>query len=192
MSNNGIMMIRPLPFASAAFLHGLLLFSSSLPSQTHQEELTHHGRSYVVRLKQQSQAISRSILTVAAKKEESRQEIKATSIPEVHEALGEESSESGVEDLLSEYISEIRTHIEREKFYPRQARRLGHQGDLQLLLSINDEGEILEVSLLTSTTSRLLDRAGLEIFEKIVRFPPFPNDVSVSHIEVSIVLNYRM
>lgn len=186
-------MFKPLPLASAIVLHGLLLFfSPSTPSSKEGELTTHHGRAHTVRLKRQSHERKDPRPKVVSHLPGRVQEREVSSDSTNQESLGEELDESGVESPLSEYISEVRASIEREKYYPRQARRLGHQGDLEVLLDINEEGEILEVRILSSTASRLLDRAGLEIFEKIRRFPPFPNDVSVSHIEISIVLNYRM
>lgn len=93
---------------------------------------------------------------------------------------------SGGEDARhSDAVSLIRTSIERTKAYPAAARRRGIEGTATAEFAISGNGRPVNIRIVRSSGSQILDAAALET---ITRAAPFP--VISGVIEVPIV--YRL
>ncbi|MDZ7825397.1 MAG: energy transducer TonB [Gammaproteobacteria bacterium] len=61
--------------------------------------------------------------------------------------------------------------------YPAEARARNLEGDLRVLVEINSEGSLLDVRILESSGSEVLDRAALRIVRLAAPFLPFPEEL---------------
>ena len=61
--------------------------------------------------------------------------------------------------------------------YPAEARSRNLTGDLQVLVEVNAEGTLLDVRVLESSGSEVLDRAALRIVRLAAPFLPFPEEL---------------
>lgn len=92
-----------------------------------------------------------------------------------------------IEDAL--YLDSWKRKIEAtgNLNYPAEARRLGLTGSLRLRVLLNQEGNIVEATLLSSSGENILDEAALKILHLASPFAPFPpamcKEVEVLEIE---------
>jgi protein TonB len=79
--------------------------------------------------------------------------------------------------LENAYAAQLKSYLEKIKKYPssREARLTHPQGTVGMLLVINRLGELLDVKVLTSSHSNLLDGEALKTIRSGV-FPTFPKD----------------
>lgn len=83
------------------------------------------------------------------------------------------------------YLSQLLAYLEQIKRYPssREARQTRPQGTVKVWLEINRAGQLLDVGVVTSSGSNLLDSEALKTI-RAGRFPPMPDDAftgDVSH-----------
>ncbi len=66
--------------------------------------------------------------------------------------------------------------LEKQKKYPRRAKRMRIEGEGRLRISINRRGQTQQISLEQHTGNRLLDKAALEMAKRANPFPPMPEN----------------
>ncbi|NEX11603.1 MAG: hypothetical protein C1942_02730 [Prosthecochloris sp.] len=99
-----------------------------------------------------------------------------------------EQTSSHAHDL---FLSKIRSRIEHQKYYPRMAKRLSHEGVVHLKLVIAANGSIAELKLLMSSGYSSLDNAALEAVKKAAPFPD-PQGYDRKDIALTIPLSYSL
>lgn len=74
------------------------------------------------------------------------------------------------------YINSFREKIEYvgNKYYPREAKAKGYEGDVQLLVSLKPDGYIHSIQILRSSNNIVLDKAAMNSVRLAAPFPPFP------------------
>ena len=86
------------------------------------------------------------------------------------------------------YLESWRNKVERigNLNYPIEARRQGLEGDLRVLVEIEADGRLIDVRLLESSGSSVLDASALRIVRLAAPFLPFPDalraEADVLHI----------
>jgi protein TonB len=73
-------------------------------------------------------------------------------------------------DLLVSFFRRFHDQVERVWNYPREALELGQEGTLELLITVDQQGELLDVDLRRSSGSDILD---YEAIQAIYRGAPF-------------------
>lgn len=81
------------------------------------------------------------------------------------------SADKGSETLPSDIIDIIRNSIEKVKTYPLLARERGIEGTVYISFRINSQGEPVEIKVLKSSGSWILDMATLNVIKKAASFP---------------------
>ncbi len=89
------------------------------------------------------------------------------------------------------YVSLIIQEIERKKFYPPLARRLGIEGKVVVRIVIDRGGKLKEVSVVKSSGNKILDRAALKLIRKC-NFPPLPPEYQKETFDVEIPIRYEL
>ncbi len=89
------------------------------------------------------------------------------------ENAGNEGTVAGKsrETSSKEIIEIIRNSIERVKTYPLLAHKRGIEGTVHVSFRINPEGEPVEIKVLKSSGSWILDMATLNVIKKAASFP---------------------
>ena len=133
---------------------------------------------------------------VVEKKVEEVKELKKENIPletssnEVHKIKDEDPALK--EALENEYLSKIRNTIERNKTYPKSAKRLNQMGKVHVCFSISKNGEIKNARLVSKSNFERLDEAALEILTKISKFEPIPEKLNKNSWEITIPIVYQI
>ncbi|GAB6077091.1 TonB family protein [Desulfurobacterium crinifex] len=89
------------------------------------------------------------------------------------------------------YVSLIIREIERKKFYPPLARRLGVEGKVVVRIVVDRGGKLKEVSVVKSSGNKILDRAALKLIKKC-DFPPLPPEYQKETFDVEIPIRYEL
>lgn len=101
-------------------------------------------------------------------------------------------SDNEKENIEAEYLSKIRYKIEKNKNYPKIAKRLNHTGKVHVTFTITKDGRIKNCKLHKSAEFESLNQATLEIFQKIVSFEPIPEKLEKEHWEITIPIVYQL
>lgn len=97
---------------------------------------------------------------------------------------GSASTARGVEDARYRILREI----EKNKLYPRAARRRGLEGDVTLAFTVEPDGSATAIRIIRSTANSLLDTAALKAVENT-----FPMDVELSSpLEMQVTLRFAL
>ncbi|MFN3476517.1 MAG: energy transducer TonB [Candidatus Methylomirabilales bacterium] len=91
---------------------------------------------------------------------------------------------------LSSLSAEIRERIEQAKFYPDLARSRGIEGTVELRFTLSANGSVMEVKVLRSSGSSVLDMAAVEA---VKRAAPYPVAVDwPGTLELQLSITYRL
>lgn len=100
---------------------------------------------------------------------------------EIQEGLKNEKS---LDDRVSasgpvafDYTQELKLYLEKSKHYPRQAIRLKQSGTVEVQVKIGASGSFSEIHLSRPSKFPLLDQAALNLFKKLGRFKPLPEQI---------------
>jgi protein TonB len=93
--------------------------------------------------------------------------------------------------LEDEYLERLWRALERSKFYPRQARRRGAQGLVQVRFRVLRDGSFDDLEVVVGSGSRLLDEAAMQTVNKVSGTVPFPRELPKQALMVSLPITYR-
>ncbi len=101
-------------------------------------------------------------------------------------------SDSTKEHLTNEYLSKIKSHIEKYKKYPKRAKRLKQQGQVIVGFEIAPNGQISSVSLKSKSPYKRLNLAALKILKEIIRFDPIPKELNKTTWAIEVPISYSI
>ena len=93
---------------------------------------------------------------------------------------------------INPYLSKIRFHIEKNKVYPKVAKRLKQTGKVHVKFVISKNGEIKHYKVHKNSPFENLDKAALEILEKIAKFEPIPEKLDKDSWEITVPIVYQI
>jgi protein TonB len=96
---------------------------------------------------------------------------------------------SGTE--YAEYLARVRQRIQESLRYPPAARRRGVAGTVHLEIAIGADGAIAAVSVDTSSSHEVLDRAAVDAARSAPRVP-FPRDVRAVPLRVRLPVRFEL
>lgn len=96
-----------------------------------------------------------------------------------------------VSQVTPGYRTALARWFEAHKRYPEGARARGEQGQAILRFRVDRQGRVLGYSIVRSTGYAELD-AAVAAMMRGARLPPFPQDMAVSEIEVSVPLRFTV
>ncbi len=100
-------------------------------------------------------------------------------------AVGESPSAKEIEEI---YITSLLNQVEKNKFYPRKARRRNIEGKVKVTLSLNADGSIVNLNL--SDGHKILRKAADKAIQKSLPFDRPPATL-ISPKKISFEINYR-
>jgi len=92
------------------------------------------------------------------------------------------------ETKYASYFSRIKHQIERVWSYPNDAARKGVSGKLSLRFRLSKDGNLVDVQLLDTSGSNILDAAAVEAVKGAAPFYPFP--VTIDRETLSILATF--
>lgn len=125
---------------------------------------------------------------------EQKTEVTSQSVEKPIEALPEKQviSESEIQNIESEYLSKVRYRIEKNKTYPKIAKRLNQTGKVHVTFLILKDGKIKHCKIHKKSSFESLDKAAIEIFDKISKFEPIPEELNKSAWEITVPIVYQI
>lgn len=105
-----------------------------------------------------------------------------------------EVSESAVRSSQAEkkYLASLRAAISRYIHYPVRARRMMKEGQVWVEFLVYSDGYIDQVSIRESSGEPMLDRAARKSVLKLGRYQPFPEELEVASLLVTLPMNYEV
>jgi protein TonB len=82
--------------------------------------------------------------------------------------------------------------IHRHKHYPRQARRKGEEGRVQVAFTVERDGTIRDVRVVAGSGAQLLDRAAEAAVKSIGRFQPFPQELGHRSLRFQVPIVFAL
>lgn len=94
-------------------------------------------------------------------------------------------------EVLNQYIAEIRSFVERKKFYPKKARRMRQAGAVEICLEVDSDGNFHDIHIKKASAHKTLNKAALALITEISKYKPFPKEMG-EKITLSIPLTYAL
>jgi protein TonB len=97
-----------------------------------------------------------------------------------------------VENIETTYLSQIRSTIEKNKTYPKIAKRLNQTGKVYVTFLVTKDGVIKNCRINKSSNFESLDEASMEILMKIVSFEAIPKELNKDSWEITVPIVYQI
>ncbi len=95
-------------------------------------------------------------------------------------------------DLLTSFFRRFRNQIEGVWNYPSKAVANGIEGVLLLKITVDPEGELLDVDLLNSSGSGLLDYEAIQAVYRGAPFGPLPRQYPHQNLKIYAHFSYQI
>ncbi|MAY12125.1 MAG: energy transducer TonB [Alcanivorax sp.] len=95
------------------------------------------------------------------------------------------------DNLLNRYLRKVRDTIEYNKEYPARARMRRQQGVVEVSFMLDSNGRAGDVTLKSSSDSRILDQQSVELVRRL-RFPEPPAELAGEPISVTVPIHYTL
>ena len=97
-----------------------------------------------------------------------------------------------IENIEADYLSKIRNSIEKNKTYPKTAKRLNQTGKVYVTFIIEKNGRIKNCKIEKSSQFDSLDEASLETLMKIANFEAIPKELNKESWEITVPIVYQI
>ena len=91
-----------------------------------------------------------------------------------------------------DYINVLRYWLERNKTYPKDARRLRQQGVVHLYFRVTRNGRVLAFDIRKSSGHMLLDGEAEEMLKRAQPLPKFPDDMPGGYLDVVVPVLFSL
>lgn len=100
------------------------------------------------------------------------------------------TSSKGVTDALSVYKAELRSVIDKNKFYPTMSKRLGHTGTVVVAFTLMSDGAITDVRVDSPSKYEGLNHSAVDAVKKIGKFKPIPKELGMAKMDVKVPVKF--
>ncbi|MDK2084202.1 TonB family protein [Aliarcobacter butzleri] len=115
-----------------------------------------------------------------------------TKTPPKEEVSAPTINQDEINDIKKQYLAKVRATIEKNKIYPKAAKRLNQTGKVNVNFDILKNGEIRNVKVLGKSSFAKLDEASIELLIKISNFDEIPEELKKSVWNVTIPIDYSI
>lgn len=95
-------------------------------------------------------------------------------------------------EIENQYLGKIQQTIEKYKVYPKVAKRLKHEGKVEISFDILKDGKIVNIQIVKNSKYKSLDKATIELLTKIGFFDAIPNELEKVVWNISLPINYEI
>ena len=95
-------------------------------------------------------------------------------------------------NLESEYLAKVQAKIEKNKVYPKVAKRLNQTGKVIVSFDILKDGKITNIKIIDKSKFEKLDEASIELLRNIGFFEAIPNELNKTVWNIQIPINYQI
>ena len=101
-------------------------------------------------------------------------------------------NQNQIDSIEAKYLAKVRATVEKNKVYPKAAKRLNQTGKVHVNFDILKNGEIKNVKVLGKSSFEKLDEASIELLIKISNFDEIPEELKKSVWNVTIPIDYQI
>lgn len=101
------------------------------------------------------------------------------------------AAEDNVLPELKDYIKTVQLKIINAVYYPQEAKELGWEGTVNLILRLASSGDLKEATISQSSGYKALDDAALEVVQKQSPYSAFPHQVKLEELKIQVPIVYR-
>lgn len=87
------------------------------------------------------------------------------------------------------FLAEIKRLIDAHNAYPRMARRMRLSGEVTVRMVLDDNGKIIELRVIESSTHAILDEQAIRTIQEASQLFPKPDKAYTLHIPIAYQLN---
>jgi TonB family protein len=120
---------------------------------------------------------------------EQRKQLEATEQRKQLEATEQRSKQL---EAIKSYLSLVGSKISREKSYPEESRRAGHQGKVKVEFTVLKNGEVNNIRFLIKTHYDLLNQEAMASIKRAAPFPKFPDSIKKEKLIVIVPHNFML
>jgi len=96
------------------------------------------------------------------------------------------SAETTLPQELKDYTKTVQLKIINAVYYPQQAKELGWEGTVALVLRLTANGELKDARIAKSSGYKALDDAALEVVKKQAPYSAFPAQVKLEELRIEV------
>ena len=96
------------------------------------------------------------------------------------------------DNLLQEYISQVKAEIERKKNYPQIARRKGIEGVVKVQFCVSNDGRLKTVTIAASSGCKILDAEAVMSVRKASPFLCIPEELKKEELDMKIGIAFKL
>ncbi|MCG3685691.1 TonB family protein [Aliarcobacter butzleri] len=115
-----------------------------------------------------------------------------TKTPPKEDVSAPSMNQNQIDTIETKYLAKVRATIEKNKIYPKAAKRLNQTGKVNVNFDILKNGEIRNVKVLGKSSFAKLDEASIELLIKISNFDEIPEELKKSVWNVTIPIDYSI
>ena len=115
-----------------------------------------------------------------------------TKTPPKEEVSAPSINQNQIDTIETKYLAKVRATIEKNKIYPKAAKRLNQTGKVNVKNKKIKSGEIRNVKVLGKSSFAKLDEASIELLIKISNFDEIPEELKKSVWNVTIPIDYSI
>ncbi len=107
-------------------------------------------------------------------------------------SIQENSNNEKNRNLESEYLAKVKNKIEKNKVYPKVAKRLNQTGKVIVSFDILKDGKVTNIKIINKSKFEKLDEASIELLTNIGFFEAIPNELNKTVWNIQIPINYQI
>ncbi len=94
-------------------------------------------------------------------------------------------------DVGADWNAELDQWVEEHKYYPDSAAEQGQQGSVEIHFTVDRNGNVTGLHLVSGSGSPFLDQAWLGLFEE-AQLPPFPPGTKANTAEIDATMHFEL
>lgn len=92
----------------------------------------------------------------------------------------------------ADYFALVSAHLNRRKVYPPEARKARQQGVVTVRFTVDRNGGVSGASIKRSSGHDILDRATLDLLQRVAPLPRMPSGMQRQSITLSLPIDYSL
>lgn len=92
----------------------------------------------------------------------------------------------------ADYFSLLSAHLNRRKTYPAEAKQALQQGIVTVRFTVARDGSVSGASIRKGSGHALLDRATLDLVQRVAPLPRFPRGMARDSVTISLPIEYSL
>jgi len=90
------------------------------------------------------------------------------------------------------YFALVSAHLNRRKVYPAEARQARQQGVVTVRFTVDRNGSVSGISIKRSSGHDILDRATLDLLQRVAPLPRMPASMQRDSVTLSLPIDYSL